>query len=69
MKEAKTTTKTANPKNKDIKESQKKSPDKKTNKQPNKIAKTPKKEPAKKATKKIANADKVLPWEDIVPPK
>ena len=69
MKEAKTTTKTASSKNKDIKESQKKSPDKKTNKQPNKIAKTPKKEPAKKATKKIANADKVLPWEDIVPPK
>jgi len=69
VKEAKRSTKTASPKNKDVKKSQKKLPDKKTNKQPKKIAKTPKKEPAKKAAKKIANTDKVLPWEDIVPPK
>ena len=69
VKEAKTSTKTASPKNKDVKKSQKKLPDKKTNKQPKKIAKTPNKEPAKKAAKKIANTDKVLPWEDIVPPK
>ena len=69
VKEAKRSTKTASPKNKDVKKSQKKLPDKKTNKQPKKIAKTPNKEPAKKAAKKIANTDKVLPWEDIVPPK
>jgi len=68
-KTTKPTKKTASPKNKEAKASQKKLPAKKTTKQPNKIVKKSKKEPAKKVSKKITNSEKVLPWEDIVPPK
>jgi ribonuclease E len=68
-KAVKATKKTANPKNKETKENQKKLPAKKTTKQPNKIVKESKKEPAKKVSKKITTSEKVLPWEDIVPPK
>ena len=68
-KTTKPTKKTASPKNKEAKASQKKLPAKKATKQPNKIVKKSKKEPAKKVSKKITNTDKVLPWEDIVPPK
>jgi|TARA_B110000263_G_scaffold5234_1_gene4470 hypothetical protein len=55
--------------NSTTKENQKKLPAKKTTKQPNKIVKESKKEPAKKVSKKITTSEKVLPWEDIVPPK
>lgn len=68
-KATKPTKKTASPKNKEAKASQKKLPAKKATKQPNKIVKKSKKEPAKKVSKKITNSEKVLPWEDIVPPK
>ena len=68
-KEAKETKKTANPKNKETKVNQKKLPAKKATKQPKKIVKNSKKEPANKVSKKITTSDKVLPWEDIVPPK
>ena len=68
-KTTKPTKKTASPKNKEAKASQKKLPAKKATKQPNKIVKKSKKEPAKKVSKKITNSEKVLPWEDIVPPK
>ena len=68
-KKAKETKKTANPKNKEAKVNQKKLPAKKATKQPKKIVKNSKKEPANKVSKKITTSDKVLPWEDIVPPK
>ena len=68
-KATKPTKKRASPKNKEAKASQKKLPAKKATKQPNKIVKKSKKEPAKKVSKKITNSEKVLPWEDIVPPK
>lgn len=68
-KATKPTKKTASPKNKEAKASQKKLPAKKATKQPNKIVKKSKKEPAKKVSKIITNSEKVLPWEDIVPPK
>ena len=68
-KKAKETKKTANPKNKETKVNQKKLPAKKATKQPKKIVKNSKKEPANKVSKKITTSDKVLPWEDIVPPK
>jgi len=68
-KKAKETKKTANSKNKETKVNQKKLPAKKATKQPKKIVKNSKKEPANKVSKKITTSDKVLPWEDIVPPK
>ena len=55
--------------NKETKVNQKKLPAKKATKQPKKIVKNSKKEPANKVSKKITTSDKVLPWEDIVPPK
>ncbi len=79
VKKVKSTKETASPKDKETKESQKKSPDKKTKKQSKNVTKTSKKAATKKAAtkkaatkkvaKKITNTDKVLPWEDIVPPK
>ena len=68
-KAVKATKKTANPKNKETKANQKKLPAKKTTKQPKKIVKNSKKEPVKKVSEKITTSEKVLPWEDIVPPK
>ena len=68
-KATKPTKKTASPKNKEAKASQKKLPAKKATKQPKKIVKNSKKEPVKKVSEKITTSEKVLPWEDIVPPK